>query len=101
MGRFDTDPRYDVNPVAVTVWPSTNSSTNACLPAHHVSAQESMPSLQPSTCLVSDGTGWQNMPALEFVTALTIRDVIIPIWCNHFRMECRWYTCVNIESDMV
>ena len=57
MGMFDTDPRDDVNPVAVKVLHTINSSTNACLLAHHVSAQESIPSLQPSTCLVSDRTG--------------------------------------------
>ena len=56
MGIFETDPRYDVNNIAVTVLPSINYSTNACLPAHHVSAQESMPSFQHSTCLVSDRT---------------------------------------------
>ena len=57
MGRFDTDPRHDLNPIAVTVIPSIHSSENACLPEHHVSAQELMTSLQPSTCSVSDRTG--------------------------------------------
>ena len=57
MGRFDTDPSYDVNPVDVTVLPGINSSTNACLTAQHVSGQESMPSLQPSTYSVSDRNG--------------------------------------------
>ena len=56
MGIFDTDPRDDVNHVAVTVLPLINSSINACLLVQHVSAQESMPSFQPSTCLVSDRT---------------------------------------------
>ena len=37
---FDTDPRDDINTVDVTVLPSINSSTNACLPAHNVSTQE-------------------------------------------------------------
>ena len=49
MVIFDTDPRDDLNTVAVTVLPSTNSSTKECLPEYHVSAQESMTSLQPST----------------------------------------------------
>ena len=57
MGRFDTYPRHDLNPIAVTVIPSIHSLENACLPEHHVSAQELMTSLQPSTCSVSDRTG--------------------------------------------
>ena len=57
MRRFDNDPIDDVNPVPVTVLPSLNSSINACLPAHNVHAQKSMPSLKPSTCSVSDSTG--------------------------------------------
>ena len=50
MGRFDNDPREDVKTVALTVLTSINSSTNACLTAQYVSAQESMPSFQHSTC---------------------------------------------------
>ena len=57
MGIFGTDHRDDVNTVAVAFLPSINSSTNVYLTAQHVSAQESMPSLQPSTCSVSDRTG--------------------------------------------
>ena len=57
MGRFDNDNREDLNPVALTLLPSMNSSTNACLPAQYVSAQESIPSLQTSTCSLSDRTG--------------------------------------------
>ena len=40
MGIFDTDPRDDVNHVAVTVLPLINSSINACLLVQHVSAQD-------------------------------------------------------------
>ena len=38
MGIFDTNPRDDLNTVAVTVLPSINYSKNACLPSQHVSA---------------------------------------------------------------
>ena len=57
MGIFDTDPRDDVNHVAVTVLPLINYSTNARLPAHHVYVQELIQNLQPLTCSVSDSTG--------------------------------------------
>ena len=47
MGRFFNDPKDGANPVALTVLPEINSSTYACLPAHPVSAQESIPKQQP------------------------------------------------------
>ena len=60
MGKLETDPNDVVKPVAVTVFPSTNSSTNACLPAQQVSAHESLPNRQPSWCSLVFKIGWRK-----------------------------------------
>ena len=62
-GKVFNDPSVDEKPVALTVFPSTNSSTYACLPEHDVSAHVSKPRRHPFCISVAFKVGWRKLSA--------------------------------------